>query len=220
MYKRKRKYVPRRQFKRRKFTRAKRSQLTQELKWFDTSTDENAISSTGVVKGSLNLVPQGTGESERVGRRILVRTVAGRFSTELNLEQNVSDIGPGDIVRIILYCDKQANGGNPAVTDILQTAAYDAFRNLNQKDRFKILHDQFITINRRVAMTDGTNTAQSPIVQGFKFRKYWRLNGLPIEFDGVSGAITTITSNNIGVLYISRQGVGGMLAHWRIRYDG
>lgn len=193
--------------------------LQQELKFKDTVSTDAIVSATGGIAIGPNLVVQGTGEEERIGRKIIIRSIAARFQVVLPSQTNADDLNGGDTIRIIIFVDKQANGANATVLDILETATYDSFRNLANKNRFNILIDKWTTLNRRVSMTDGTNTASTPLViKEFKF--FAKLN-LPIEFDGTTGAVTEIQSNNIQYLYISSQGVGGIPNQCtRIRFDG
>lgn len=193
--------------------------LQQERKFFDTAVTDAVISSSGTVQTSPNLVAQGTAEDERIGRKIIVRSIAARFQIQLPSGTNQADLTGGDTTRIIIFIDKQCNGVATAVLDLLETAVFDSFRNLSNQNRFVILSDRFFTFNRLVAMTDGTNTASTPtVIKDWRF--YKKLN-LPIEFDSTSGAITGIQSNCIQYLYISAFGICGLTnQETRIRFDG
>lgn len=193
--------------------------LQQEHKFFDTTLTDTVVASTGSITPSANLVPQGTTESTRIGRKIIIRSIAVRFELVLPSFADQSDIPNGDTCRIMLFVDKQANGANAAVLDILETAVFDSYRNLSNKDRFIILHDKFYTLNRLVAGTDGTNTVGGPIVRR-QIRHYKKVN-LPIEFNDTAGVITEVTSYNVALLYISSAGLCGIpKQETRIRYDG
>ncbi len=125
----------------------------------------------------------------------------------------------GETLRIMVLVDHQANGAAPAVLDILETATYNAYRNLAKKQRFDVLLDKIWTFNRQVAITDGTNTGSSPArIREFKWFKRVQI---PIDFDSTTGALTEITSNNIVFFYITSFGIAGVLNNiTRIRYDG
>ena len=52
-----------------------------------------------------------------------------------------------NLVRIIVYLDRQCNGAAAGVTDLLESASYLSFRNLANQSRFKFLYDKTIPIN-------------------------------------------------------------------------
>lgn len=191
----------------------------QELKFQDVVISDAVVSATGQVQTSVNLVVQGTGEEQRIGRRIILRSLACRFQIRLPVQDDVGNLSGGDTLRIIIFQDRQANGADAAVLDILETATYDSFRNLATKGRFRILKEKWITMNRVVSTVDGTNTASTPVMFR-EWRFYMKLN-IPIDFTGTTGAIDVVSSNNIAYLYISSAGIIGVSQQCtRIRYDG
>ncbi len=193
--------------------------LQQEHKFFDTSIIDAVVPAIGLIQTSPNLVPQNVTEKGRIGRRIIVRHIHARFQCQLPSADDVGNIDGGDTLRIMILVDHQANGAAPAILDILETATYNSYRNLANINRFDVLVDKFITFNRIVAMTDGTNTSGQPTTI-----KEWRWSKkveVPIEFDSTAGALTEIQSNNIVFFYISAFGLVGVLNNiTRIRYDG
>lgn len=142
-----------------------------------------------------------------------------RWNINLPSEVDQADIGDGDIVRIIVFEDKQANGANAAVLDILETATINSHRNMAAKTRFRILRDFKITLNRQVAVTDGTNTSTSPLLT--YTRSMWKKVNIGIEFDGASGIITEVVTSNLACLYISAEGLASITdQECRIFYHG
>ncbi len=204
--------------KRRKFVG--RSYQEQELKFFDTTVNDAIVTNTGQVSVSLNLVPVGDTESTRIGRKIWVTSIWVRLEIFLPQQQNQADIGVGDQLRIILIQDKQTNGAAATVLNILETQVKESYRNLSNTERFRFIYDKNVVLNRRVAVTDGTNTSTSPTVV-YHFEKYIRIPNVPVQFDGVSGAISEVRSNNFFLLFISQVGVLGVQnSNVRIRYKG
>lgn len=170
-----------------------------ELKFLDTVRADATLALAGaVIDDSLNHIPQGNTESERIGRKVVIRglRLKGRIKNSPTTAQTTTD----QRYRIIVYCDKQANGATAVVTDILETAVIDSFRNLANVQRFQILYDKTKNmIMPAVAQTAaGTFTTYS-CEYGQQFSM--KLN-LPIEFDNsaTTGVITSIRSNNIGLL--------------------
>lgn len=191
----------------------------QELKFFDSSHVDGTVSVTGSIANSINLVSQGIAENQRIGRKIVIRAINMRWFYNLQFQQDQPDIGGGDTLRIIVFMDKQANGATALVTDILETAQIESYRNLANKNRFEVLMDRKYTLNRMIAVTDGTNTSTTPLLQ--KHDQWSKKVNIPIEYDSTAGAITEIRSYNVGILYISQNGLVGVgTQQTRIRYDG
>lgn len=182
------------QSKRRRVTPTKSKRAPGEVKFLDTNIAQTDVQTAGNIITSLNIIPEGNGESQRVGRKVVVEAIYCRGKITTSGSQFL-----GGRIRMILFQDKQTNGSAAAVTDILETATIDSYRNLSNVSRFKILSDQTHTLNilsRNAAVTSST------VVRHFNVAKP-RLN-TPIEFDNsaTTGAITTIRSNNYGILYI------------------
>ncbi len=174
-----------------------------ETKFFDTVVAPATGASTGTIAAlSLNLIPQGITESQRVGRNCTLRRmdILGRFT--LPTTATVSEAS--DRFRLIIYLDKQTNGATAAASDILDAAiaiTIDSFRNLSQESRFTILHDKVHALNSGAGSGRGTTDTLSYAshVKAFKWGK--KLNA-KIEFNAATGAITEIRTKNIGVLAV------------------
>ncbi len=172
-----------------------RSSLDEELKFFDTVVAGTALATTGVITSpSLNIIPQNTTESGRVGRKCIIKKLNIRFL----LQFNSSTTETAEVVRVIVVLDRQANGATFAITDVLELASEGSFNNLSNKSRFLILFDRYEAINKTVDV--GTNVNQH--VQAFTMFK--NVN-IPIEWDNsvTTGALTSIRSNNIAVFALT-----------------
>ncbi len=192
--------------------------LGTELKFHDTDIDDAVVAVGGAISTGVNIIAQGTGESERIGRKIIIKWIHCKLTVSLpTINSNVT-IGLGDILRVMIYIDKQTNGANSAVLDHLETAVYDSFRNLANKGRFIYLLDRSYTLNRLNSAADSTTTMDSAEV--IRFIKWSKKLNTVIEFDSTVGAITEMRSNAIGVLYISRTGIVSVLNHIRLRFEG
>ncbi len=190
----------------------------KELKFRDSDLDDATIAVAGTVTPSIVLIAQGVTESQRVGRKCTVANIGWKYNISLPLQQDAADIGNGDVVRVIMYLDKQANGATAAVTDILETADYQSFNNLSNVGRFTKLLDATHEINSLVAGTDGANTITTPEINN-SYTFYKKCN-IPLEFNSTAGVITEIRSNNIGVLLLSKNGNAGFDSKIRIRFEG
>lgn len=167
-----------------------------EKKFYDTSFGTTVVPNTGAIFNSLNLVPQGVSDSNRVGNKMVIKNVNHHFTIQLT-NQGVS-VPQSDKVRIITYVDKQCNGAAANVTDILEAANIHSFRNLDQVDRFEILQDELHELD--CYSFYGGGTANAINIGTIKLNK--KLN-CHINFSGATGAITELRSNNIGFLVIS-----------------
>lgn len=188
--------------------------LGQELKFKENTWNQSPVSATGnIVLSTVNNVAAGTGESERIGRRITIKSISIRLEAFLSNTTVVTNTDDG--VRIIVYHDKQCNGAAAAVTDILQSATYLAYNNLSNKNRFRILADKFIDISAQAGAYTGSAAAFATVG---KTRSMYMKCNMPVEFSSTTGAITEIASNNIGILCISSKARLNVNGNVRIRY--
>ncbi len=186
-----------------------------ELKFIDVDLDDAVVASGGTITPSINLVVQGIGESQRIGRKITIKKINWRYKYSLAEINGITSPPNPDIIRIILYLDKQCNGAIATVLNILQTADFQSFRNLVNSKRFAILLDKSHAVNYATALgsgADGDYTATAKIGQFFK-----TIN-IPLEFSAETGAITELCCNNFGVLLISECGIISFESKIRLRY--
>ena len=189
-----------------------RFQQGGEKKFHDIALDDAAIFTTGTVTDSHIKIAQGTTESTRIGRKLTIRKINWRYDLRLN---NSSEPSHGDVARVILYIDHQCNGATAAVTDVLASADYQAYRNLANITRFTILLDKSYPMNFTAGAYDGTNDQYTTMTQSYTFQKQCNI---PVEFSSTTGAITEIRSNNIGSLLISRNGFAAFASRFRFRF--
>lgn len=192
--------------------RGRRASATVETKFKDGNYDFGAVAVTGELQNMV-LVPQDTTESGRIGRKITLTSCSVRLMIEL--PETDDDHDTADILRVIVFIDKQANGATPACADILETATLLAFNNLANKGRFRTLAD------RRYEISSSTGSGNGTTDHFGAQRRYEELHfklNLPIEYSGTTGAITEVKSNNLGILVLSKEGVVNLVTKWRIRY--
>lgn len=176
--------------------------LGTELKFYDQGAGPTTASSSGTIaSSSLVTVASGTGESQRVGRKITLASIHLRVVASLNATTTASNTDDG--LRVIVYWDKQCNGATATVTDILETADYLSFNNLSNKNRFSILADKMVDVSATAGAYNGSlnQFATHAVTKSMHLRCR-----LPIEFSSTTGAISEIRSNNIGLLVISDNG--------------
>ncbi len=171
----------------------------QEKKFFDqTHNDPAGDWSAGRIGTSWNLVPQGDTESTRVGRMIKIHSIQVRGKTEL--ATNTSTKSP--CIRFFLFLDKQCNGAEPAVTDVLEAADFLAHNKLENSGRFVTLKTWIICMNQIAAAGNGTANDWGELTRTWQYYKSFKVP-IKIQFSGATGALTEIKSNNLMLGWIT-----------------
>ncbi len=188
-----------------------------ELKFHDLTVDDAVIATGGVITDTINAIPQGVTEIQRIGRKCTIRSIMWRGKLtlpELELEGNP---GTPERVRLIMYLDKQCNGAAATALGILEAVSVDDYRNLANSGRFNILMDKTIVLNYSTLSHFAVNSfSMSGVTRNFSFFKKCQI---PIEFDSTTGAITEIRSNNIGLLLVTEDGAAALVSRVRLRFS-
>lgn len=197
--------------------RAPRASTPGELKFHDVDVDDAVVAAAGAIQntGSVNLIAQGVTEVTRIGRKCTIKSINWRYSLSLPVVPTAG-APTADHVRVIFYQDKQANKATAAVLDILETADFESFRNLSNVGRFNILMDKMHTLNYHAGAGDG---AANDFAEVKEWGTMYKKCAIPIEFNAGAGALTEITSNNLGVLLITEEGVAGFESKLRLRFS-
>lgn len=173
-----------------------------ERKVADIAPGVVAVNKTGSFSLLACPVP-GTDMTNRIGRKVLLKTVYIKGSIEPNWAANplpTTVTIPSQEVRMILFVDYQPNGAAPATTDLLTHAESNAHLNLNNRDRFKVLADKVWELGPITAVT----TAQSAVLnacgnQIFKVKLFKRINVEMVFNAGSAGSIADVQT---GALYM------------------
>lgn len=112
---------------------------SQEWKWFDTSIN----SATGGQITPLNSIPQGDDSITRDGRKIIMKSLAIKLAGNATAADGAF-VSP----RLAIVYDKNPNGVLPTATDVFNTNDGISHPNLNNRDRFVILYDNFCGMKR------------------------------------------------------------------------
>lgn len=188
-----------------------------ELKFHDVAFDDGSLSIGGNILESINLIPQGVTEKTRIGRKCTIRSIHIRYLYSLPATSSLPACPSGDSLRFIIYLDKQCNGANANVTDIMESDDFHSFRNLANSGRFTILLDKIHNLNYAAVAASGVGGfSSSKTCFNTQFNK--RCN-IPMEFDNTTGALTEVRSNNIGLLIFSIAGVAGFFSEIRLRFS-
>ncbi len=190
----------------------RRATTNVELKFLDVDWDEAAANqSAGVISNTSSLVfiGQGVTESTRIGRKAVIKNIGWRGQLQLNGTDASATIQIAQTVRLMLVQDTQCNGAAPTVTGVggvLASANYQAFNNLVNKGRFRVLMDKVVTLNPQAGAGNGTANDTSSVQENFT---WFKACDIPIEYSGVTdpSVIADIRTNNIfGILINSGTG--------------
>lgn len=180
-------------------TRAKRSYTsrrrtityptTSERKYFDTALSFNVDATAEVpASGQLNLISQGTGESQRIGRKCIIKSIY--INGAIGFAPGAGAIS-SDIACIYVVLDKQCNGAAAAVTDVLTgTNAVTAMVNMDNSARFVVLKKFVIPMTSTAGVTTAYGQQYLPI-------NWYSKCEIPLDFSADTGAIGEIRSNNV-----------------------
>ncbi len=188
-----------------------------ELKFFDVNLDDAVVAAGSNIVDSVNEIPQGVTESQRIGRTCRIKSIFWRFFLTLPTQDAVAVPPSGDAVRVIMYLDKQCNGAVASSAVLLTTATIESFRNLAENHRFVFLFDRVITVNYRTLASDGAAVVSSNNVR--QWYTMYKKCDIPIEYNSTTGAITEIRSNNIGVNLVGNGGIAGFSSNIRLRFS-
>ncbi len=187
-----------------------------ELKFHDLDIDNATVASGATIsQASCNLIPQGVTEVQRVGRKCTIRSINWRFQISTNVQSNTAAPAT-EVVRVILYLDKQANGASATTAAIVESDDFQTFNNLANKSRFRTLMDRTYPMN--IMASSGADATAEWAGENITDTFFKKVN-IPIEFDSTTGAITEIRSNNIGVLLLGKQGLAVFASKMRLRFS-
>ncbi len=179
-----------------------------ETKFFDTDLDAifGTIATT-MESANLNIIAQGNTESQRIGRKVILRRVDVKGVLIIPLSADAADTS--EVVRLLLVCDKQTNGAAFTATDIWDTDSIRSFNNLANSSRFRVLQSKTFDMNCTAGSGRGSTDTLAFGENSISFKMGVNLN-LPIEFDNsaTTGAVTTQRSNS---LWLVSQSITGLV---------
>lgn len=187
------------------------SRSQAEKKYIDIQSAAYECDTTGSVV-ALNLCDEGTSVSERIGRKICIKSVQIRGFL-LPQDGQVSSAS----CRVMLVWDKQVNGVIATIAEILSASTSHSFMNLDNRERFVVLMDKMFSFgisDTTMPLGNGPSTA---VVNKYKKMP----EGSFTIFDGTGGGIADV---NTGALYLvtignNQAGLGrNLVAATRVRY--
>jgi len=147
----------------------------------------------------LNGTTQGAFYNNRIGRKIQMKSLLIRGTMVFTPTVGISSY----TYRIIIYYDKQANGSSPLLADLLDgsystitTDAPSCPINLNNRDRFLILHDKVGTISAATYSTTYQSTVKP-------FKIYKKIN-LDTVYNGTDSLLeASVSTGGLWILLVN-----------------
>lgn len=148
------------------------------------------VADSGGVVAHLTAVAAGPEAGERIGLRFTVRYLVMR------IQANISASATNTFLRFIIFTDKQqVADSNPLISQLLNTSVWTqdqlAFKNIFTLERFHILKDWFISMDK-ISKSTYTKTLYYP------FR-----NGLRVSYNGPLD--TDVETNGLYLCVISNE---------------
>lgn len=185
-----------------------------EKKGMDTPLDTSVISSTLTNNANtqvLNLIQQGAGSWNRVGRKVKLSSIRVRGAVQWKLEIDGAADASGNLLRMALVWDKQPSGNAiPAFDDIFkmteedgdetQTSLFSSLRYDNM-DRFTVLRDQIMEFNADVWPSTDPVAGTPTNFKICPFDVYVKLGGRECVYSGQTSPMS-IADISTGALYL------------------
>ncbi len=181
-----------------KFVDYERTALTVDNAWAGNELDDTTAL-------AVSSIAQGDGESQRDGRKC--ELLSCHLKGTATLASNEAQANPGEstVLRLILVLDKQTNGAQLNAEDVVTATTLDvnAWRNLQNSQRFRILKDVRMDIN----FTQHTQEA----VNDFSYAnqvKSWEMHvvfkkPIVVNHTGTTAVVTSIADNSIHLIGVS-----------------
>lgn len=152
----------------------------------------------------LNGVAQGTDYTNRLGRKVMWRSLLIRMEIVAKTPASYN-LAAGQMLRILIVLDKQSNGSQPASSDILADGGggivTTSLTNLQNRERFVIIVDKMVRFPGQYYDGSRLTTVGGgipPIV--FKFFKKMML---PTVYNGTGATYGNITTNSLWLFMIT-----------------
>lgn len=170
----------------------------------------------------LNGIDQGDGESQRDGRKYVIKDCLVRGVVELSPVTDQADAETARVVRLLLIHDTQTNGAQFNGEDVLvdnNAISVWSPRNLQYSSRFKVLRDEMVTLDWTNSHTDGTNTGTIG-GQAKPFSWYFKNLNIPVTCSGTGATVSAITDNSLHIMALADATGATLTYHSRIRFVG
>lgn len=159
----------------------------RESGFVDLASATYALNTTGSIT-LLATIPQGASVNQRIGKKVMLKSIQFRGFATADSTTTVS------VGAFMIVYDKRPTGSLPAITDVLDSVAFQSFNNDANSGRFRILARKEIALNGNNT-TAGQQTECSEVVASF----YMKVNRPTVFKAAGTGAIADIEE---GALYL------------------
>lgn len=181
-----------------------------ELKYVDIQNQQNQFDDVGVGVLLNGLVP-GTGASQRIGKKVTLKSIQIRGA----INAGALGVNPfSGFGRMFIIYDKQANAAFPTIASILEQTSGTSPMNMDNRERFLVLYDRQFALDQ----FGGNPSAQ--------VKMYKKLNLTTVFNAGTAGTVADITSGAVYVVFINENSyvttsTNSPIIRWysRIRYE-
>jgi len=186
-----------------------------EMKFFDT-TLSFLFDTTGEIpnSGQLTLITQGTGESQRDGRDVYIKSIS--IKGHMTLTPAAAATCSGN-THLFLILDTQANGEAATATTVFTSASFSvAHLNLANSQRFRIIKHWVHEWNPPAGATTAYNNVNQTL-------SYYKKCNIKVMINNTDGAITGIRSNNLFLMAGASAGIDDLVTfagECRLRFVG
>lgn len=190
-----------------------------ENKYYDTTFPATAMAATAASWASTEMDPatkltlccpvQGTGISDRVGRKIHVTKLKLRGTVGYSVAGSLSSVSSMPEVRILIVQDLQTNGAQLNGEDVMASSATAAvanqiltYQNLANFGRFKVLKDKQLDFKTGIAANNASATTISQELSSISFKCTLKFRKpVVVHFNSTNGGtVADIVDNSFHVL--------------------
>jgi len=158
--------------------------------------------------GCLSAPAVGTGEQQRVGRKICIKSIYANCVVSMGAVGDAADIGTGPYVMVALVLDTQTNAATLNSEDVFTNPGADAAlcafpqRDLEFSGRFKVLARKVFHMPINAAATDGTNTNTTTPQPRYVRLKYKWKKGLIVHFNATNdnADVADVVDNSLHII--------------------
>lgn len=199
-----------------------------EYKFFDTAKATATLTSTWTggeldpaVFNCLFAPVKGTGPSDRNGDKAHVVSISVRGKIAMPVSSDQADVLTPRSFCILLVLDTQTNGAQLNAEDVMVATEPEElnFRNLQYRQRFRVLKKWKGTLHQTVAFNDGANTGS--VTGGARlFECNLKMGNMPVTFIGNGGTIADIGDNSLHIIGCSNSATPTITYACRVRFVG
>lgn len=177
-----------------------------EKNFVDLAPASYAANTTGSIT-LLATIPQGASQSQRIGKKVMMR------SCQIRGECVADTTTATSMASLIIVYDKRPTGSLPAITDVLVSANANSMTNDVNSGRFKILRRINYSLNGN-NLTAGQQTGTT----GYFIDDFFKINKRAVYKAAATGAIGDIEEGAIYGITVGNQAAGTADANFNVGY--